>query len=150
MELKNIIAAVTLSIAIIVFYTLFFQPSPEELNKMRAQKEKKELAQSSDAPSLDETESLTKLSRKEALAENERIFFENENIIGSISLKGASIDDLIFKNYKIELDQKEKVILLNPRKIQNGYYVESGFVSNSQNIQVPNSSTIWKVEGMIN
>ena len=149
MELKNIIAAVTLSIAIIVFYTLFFQPSPEELNKMRAQKEKKELAQSSDAPSLDETESLTKLSRKEALAENERIFFENENIIGSISLKGASIDDLIFKNYKIELDQKEKVILLNPRKIQNGYYVESGFVSNSQNIQVPNSSTIWKVEGNV-
>ena len=147
MELKNIIAAVTLSIAIIVFYTLFFQPSPEELNKMRAQKEKKELAQSSDAPSLDETESLTKLSRKEALAQNERIFFENENIIGSISLKGASIDDLIFKNYKIELDQKEKVILLNPRKIQNGYYVESGFVSNSQNIQVPNSSTIWKVDG---
>ena len=149
MELKNIIAAVTLSIAIIVFYTLFFQPSPEELNKMRAQKEKKELAQSSDAPSLDETESLTKLSRKEALAQNERIFFENENIIGSISLKGASIDDLIFKNYKIELDQKEKVILLNPRKIQNGYYVESGFVSNSQNIQVPNSSTIWKVEGNV-
>ena len=147
MELKNIIAAVTLSIAIIVFYTLFFQPSPEELNKMRTQKEKKELAQSSDAPSLDETESLTKLSRKEALAQNERIFFENENIIGSISLKGASIDDLIFKNYKIELDQKEKVILLNPRKIQNGYYVESGFVSNSQNIQVPNSSTIWKVDG---
>ena len=75
MELKNIIAAVTLSIAIIVFYTLFFQPSPEELNKMRTQKEKKELAQSSDAPSLDETESLTKLSRKEALAQNERIFF---------------------------------------------------------------------------
>ena len=148
MELKNIIAAVTLSIAIIVFYTLFFQPSPEEINKMRAQKEKKkELAQNSDAPSLDETESLTKLSRKEALAENERIFFENENIIGSISLKGAIIDDLIFKNYKIELNQKEKVILLNPRKIQNGYYVESGFVSNSQNIQVPNSSTIWKVEG---
>ena len=147
MELKNIIAAVTLSIAIIVFYTLFFQPSPEELNKMREQKEKKELAQSSDAPSLDETDSLTKLSRKEALAENKRIFFENENIIGSISLKGASIDDLIFKNYKIELDQKEKVILLNPRIIQNGYYVESGFVSNSQNIQVPNSSTIWKVEG---
>ena len=78
MELKNIIAAVTLSIAIIVFYTLFFQPSPEELNKMRAQKEKKELAQSSDAPSLDETESLTKLSRKEALAENERIFLKTK------------------------------------------------------------------------
>ena len=147
MELKNIIAAVTLSIAIIVFYTLFFQPSPEEINKMRMEKEKKVLTQNSDAPSLDETENFSKLSRKEVLNQNERIFFENENIVGSISLRGASIDDLVFKNYKIELDQKERVILLNPRKIQNGYYIESGFVSNSQNIQVPNSSTIWKVDG---
>ncbi len=147
MELKNIIAAVTLSIAIIVFYTLFFQPSPEEINEMRMENEKKVLTQNSDAPSLDETDNLSKLSRKEVLTQNERIFFENENIVGSISLRGASIDDLVFKNYKIELDQKERVILLNPRKIQNGYYVESGFVSNSQNIQVPNSSTIWKVDG---
>ena len=41
MELKNIIAAVTLSIAIIVFYTLFFQPSPEEINKNENGKRKK-------------------------------------------------------------------------------------------------------------
>ena len=40
-ELKNIIAAVTLSIAIIVLYTLFFQPSPEELKKISAEKQKK-------------------------------------------------------------------------------------------------------------
>ena len=146
-ELKNIIAAVTLSIAIIVLYTLFFQPSPEELKKISAEKQKKELVESSDAPSLDGTQNFSKLSRKEVLNENQRIFFENENIIGSISLKGASIDDLVFKNYKIELDQKEKVVLLNPKKLQNGYYVESGFVTNSQNIQVPNSSTIWKVTG---
>ena len=62
MELKNIIAAVTLSIAIIVFYTLFFQPSPDEMRKLRAEKER--ISPNSDAPSLDETESLTKLSRK--------------------------------------------------------------------------------------
>ena len=65
MELKNIIAAVALSIAIIVLYTLFFQPSPEELNQIREQKEKKELAQNSDAPSLDGAESFKKLSRKD-------------------------------------------------------------------------------------
>ena len=91
------------------------------------EKEKKVLTQNSDAPSLDENENFTKLSRKEVLTQNERIFFENENIVGSISLKGASIDDLVFKNYKIELDQKERVILLNPRKLQNGYYVERVF-----------------------
>ena len=147
MELKNIIAAVTLSLAIIVLYSLFFQPSPEEMKKVRAEKEKKELIENSETPSLDGTENFSKISRKDALNENDRIFFENENIIGSISLKGAAIDDLVFKNYKINLDKKENVVLLNPRNIKNGYLIESGFVTNSKNIQVPNSSTNWKVSG---
>ena len=147
MELKNIIAAITLSLAIIVLYSLFFQPSSEEIRKTRAEKEKKELAASSEAPSLDETENFAKLSRKDALEESERIFFENENVIGSISLTGATIDDLIFKNYKTRLNGEKKVILLNPRKMQGGYLIESGFVTNSKNIQVPNSSTKWKVVG---
>ncbi len=147
MELKNIISAVTLSIAIIVLYTLFFQPTPEEMKKLRAEKEKKALANNSDMPSLDENNKLTNLSRKDALKENERVFFENENISGSISLKGATIDDLVFKNYKIKLEEKEKVVLLNPRVMKNGYFLQSGFVTNSKNIQVPNSSTIWSVVG---
>jgi len=147
MELKNIIAAITLSLAIIVLYSLFFQPNSEEIRKTRAEKEKKELAASSEAPSLDETENFAKLSRKDALEESERIFFENENVIGSISLTGATIDDLIFKNYKTRLNGEKKVILLNPRKMQGGYLIESGFVTNSKNIQVPNSSTKWKVVG---
>ena len=147
MELKNIIAAVTLSLAIIVLYSLFFQPSPEEMKKLRTEKEKKELIENSEAPSLDGTENFTKMSRKDALNESKRIFFENENVIGSISLRGATIDDLVFKNYKISLDKKEKVTLLNPRDIKNGYSIESGFVTNSKNIQVPNSSTEWKVLG---
>ena len=147
MELKNIIAAVTLSLAIIVLYSLFFQPSPEEMKKVRAEKEKKELIENSETPSLDESANLTKISRKDALDESKRIFFENENVIGSISLKGATIDDLTFKNYKINLDNNEKVVLLNPKNIKNGYSIESGFVTNSKNIQIPNSSTEWKVVG---
>ena len=55
MEIKNLIAAVTLSLAIIILYSLFFQPSPEEMKKLKTEKEKKELIKNSDAPSLDET-----------------------------------------------------------------------------------------------
>ncbi len=147
MELKNIIAAVTLSLAIIVLYSLFFQPSPDEMRKLRAEKEKKELIENSEAPSLDGNENFSKISRKDALDKTKRVFFENENVTGSISLRGATIDDLVFKNYKISLNKKEKVTLLNPRNIKNGYSIESGFVSNSKNIQVPNSSTEWEVLG---
>ena len=147
MEIKNLIAAVTLSLAIIILYSLFFQPSPEEMKKLKTEKEKKELIKNSDAPSLDETKISSKISRKDALNENNRIIFENENIIGSISLRGATIDDLTFKNYKISLDKREKVILLNPRNLKNGYSVESGFITNSKNIKIPNSKTEWKVLG---
>ena len=81
MELKNIIAAVTLSLAIIVLYSLFFQPSPEDMRKARAEKEKKELIENSETPSLDGTEKFDKISRKDALNKNNRISFENENVI---------------------------------------------------------------------
>ena len=144
MELKNIIAAVTLSLAIIVLYSLFFQPSPEEMKKLRTEKENKELIENSETPSLDGSKNFAKISRKDALDKTKRIFFENENVIGSIALRGATIDDLTFKNYKIILDKTEKVTLLNPRDIKNAYSIESGFVTNSKNIQVPNSSTEWK------
>ena len=147
MDTKNVIAAISLSAAVIIIYSLFFQPAPDP-NKIREnQTEKTKVVESSDAPSLDKNENLTKITRKEALSENDRVQFENNNVVGSISLKGAAIDDLTFKNYNIELNGNKKVTLLNPRKVEDGYLVESGFVTANKNIDVPNSSTIWKISG---
>ena len=130
MESKNVIAAISLSAAVIILYSLFFAPSQEELQKNQV---KKELVQkSSDTPSLDKNENFSKLSRKDALAENNRIQFENDSVIGSISLKGAVIDDLTFKKYNTKLNSNEKVTLLNPRNVEDGYLVESGFVTSNK------------------
>ena len=150
MDSKNVIAAISLSAAVIILYSLFFAPTPDQINQNQIQKERIEenkVVKDSDAPSLDLDEKITKLNRKEALEENDRIKFENKNIIGSISLKGATIDDLTFKEYNVELNSKKKVTLLNPRNIEDGYLVESGFVTNNKNIDMPDSSTIWKVVG---
>ena len=150
MDSKNVIAAISLSAAVIILYSLFFAPTPDQINQNQIQKERVEenkVAKDSDAPSLDLNEKITKLNRKEALEENDRIRFENKNIIGSISLKGASIDDLTFKEYNVELNSRKKVTLLSPRNIEDGYLVESGFVTNNKNIDMPDSSTIWKVVG---
>ena len=38
-------------------------------------------------------------------------------------------------------------MLLNPKKVKNGYYVETGWATNNKNIDIPNSKTIWKIEG---
>mgnify|MGYP001429171574 CR=1 FL=1 len=150
MDTKNVIAAISLSAAVIILWSLFFGPSPEDIKQKKINQEnikKEQVQKSSDAPSLDQNENFSKISRKEALGENERIKFENNNIVGSISLVGATIDDLTFKNYQTKLNSNEKVTLLNPRKVEEGYLIETGFVTNNKNIDVPNASTVWKVVG---
>ena len=145
MESKNVIAAISLSAAVIIFYSLFFQPDPEVIKQNIA--EKKKIESSSDTPSLDKNENFTKLSRQDALKENDRVQFENNNMIGSISLKGATIDDLTFKKYNVELNSDKKVILLSPRNVDDGYIIESGFVTTNKNIDVPDASTLWEISG---
>ena len=101
MDSKNVIAAIALSSAVIVLYSLFFIPEQKPKNQNLDRKRK--IEQNTDTPSLEQKENLVTISRDEALKQSERIKFENNNIVGSISLKGASIDDLTFKNYKVDL-----------------------------------------------
>ena len=145
MDAKNVIAAISLSAAVIILWAVFFPPDHEVVKQNLT--EKKQVQKTSDAPSLDKNEDSMKLTRDEGLTENERVEFENDSIIGSISLVGATIDDLTFKQYNKKLNGNEKVILLNPRNFEEGYLIESGFVTNNKNIDVPNSSTVWKILG---
>ncbi len=145
MDTKNVIAAISLSAAVIILYGLFFAPPPQEIK--RIQEEKNQVIESTETPSLELNEKVSKISREEAINENKRINFENQNIIGSISLMGAIIDDLTFKKYTKTLDGNDNIVLLNPKNVENGYFVETGWVTNNNNIDTPNSKTLWKIEG---
>ena len=142
---KNIIAAISLSAAIIVLWALFFSPSPEDREKIK--QKRIDSVKSLDAPEIENSETNNLLSRKEALNKDKRIIFENDNVKGSISLKGAIIDDLLFKNYNEKLEGAKKVVLLNPRNASDTYYLETGWVTNNKNIDLPNNKSKWKVEG---
>ncbi len=145
METKNLIAAITLSAAVIILYSLFFQPDPVTIKKNLAEQSKVE--QNADAPSVEQKEDIVQISREDALNQNARIQFENKSVTGSISLKGATIDDLTFKEYNVSLNSKEKINLLSPRNIEDGYLIESGFVTTDKNIDMPNADTIWSISG---
>ena len=144
MDTKNIVAAISLSAAVIVLYSLFFAPPPITKENMAGGNK---VEQNSDTPSLDQKENVAEISREEALNQSERINFENESIVGSISLKGGVIDDLTFKQYNVSLDSQEKVTLLSPRNSKDGYLIESGFITSDKNVEIPNSNSIWKVSG---
>ena len=145
MDTKNVVAAISLSAAVIVLYSLFFAPEPVQKSANKIEKDK--ITNNSDTPSLEQKENIIKVSRKDAINQSERINFENNNIIGSISLKGAIIDDLTFKQYNTELESNNNVTLLHPRNIEDGYFIESGFVTSDKNIEIPNSNSLWSVVG---
>ncbi len=147
MDTKNVIAAISLSAAVIILYSLFFAPAVVEQKDIQNDKNIVSENSSTDAPSLVQDEETIKISRDEALKENDRILFENDKIRGSISLIGSSIDDLTFKNYTSTLNGDDNVILLNPKQSDNGYYVETGWATTSKNIDLPNSKSLWSVEG---
>ena len=86
MDTKNVVAAISLSAAVIILYSLFFAPPPVTKENLT---EKNKTEQNSDAPSLDQKENVTEISREEALNQSKRIQFENQNIVGSISLSHA-------------------------------------------------------------
>ena len=146
MDTKNVIAAISLSAAVIILYGLFFAPPPPDPKQIQSKENTTIETTTTDAPSLDQNEETLKISRDEALKENERILFENDNVKGSISLTGSTIDDLEFKKFKETLNGDNNVTLLNPSKIRNGYYVETGWATTNKNIDVPNAKSIWKIE----
>ena len=146
MDSKNVIAAISLSAAVIIIYGLFFAPPPPDPKKIN--NEKNNIVEStSEAPSLDQNVEVSKISRNEAIENEDRVQFENSTVIGSISLVGASIDDLTFKKYTNTLNSDDNVVLLNPKKVEDGYYIETGWVTANKNINLPNSKTIWTIEG---
>ena len=60
MDTKNVIAAISLSAAVIILYSLFFAPSPNEIKKIDQEKS----SLNSEAPKLDSTEKIIELSRE--------------------------------------------------------------------------------------
>ena len=144
-NLKNIIAAISLSICVVVLYSLFFLDPNKTADP--SDEKNKEILEKSEAPTVTEKKEITKkISREEALKVSNRIYFENQTVRGSINLEGGMIDDLELKKYDKTLNSIEKIKLLNPILTNKGYTFNTGWATND-NISVPDTKTIWKVEG---
>ncbi len=143
MDLRNVIFAIALSFAVLFGWSVIFE-TPQIQDENQSEKIEKN---NSDAPSVNtEKEDINKISRSDAINLSKRISFENENVIGSISLKGALIDDITFKKYNKTLGSQKKVTYLNPKDTDNGYFIETGWAAS--NIKgLPNKDTMWKVKG---
>ncbi len=144
MESKNVLLAVIFSSIVLIFWSIFFEPS--NINESKKIAENEDL--SSPTISEDKKEIQKELTRNEVINKTGRIKVENENIMGSISLEGAIIDDIIFKNYKENLESETKVTFLNPKGSSREYFIETGWASGgNEEIKLPLINTIWKIKG---
>tara|TARA_Y100001970_G_scaffold162978_1_gene199234 strand:- start:1358 stop:3055 length:1698 start_codon:yes stop_codon:yes gene_type:complete len=152
MDLRNVVFAIALSFAVLFGWSTFFEtPQIEEQKKFQETEGKtsnnKKKQSSTPSVNFDNT-NIPNISREDAIKSSNRIKFENENVEGSISLKGALIDDITFKKYNETLKGDKKVTYLNPSETNEGYFVESGWAaSNLSNMTLPNSETLWTVKG---
>ena len=122
------------------------EPVPDQRKLENKNNDNTELTSNAEAPKIDEVQEIKQISREDSLVSDDRIYFENNYVKGSISLsKGGAIDDFEFKEYNKTLGSEEKIILLSPTNIKNGYIFNSGWVTNSD-IEVPNSKTVWKTD----
>ena len=148
MDSKNVLMAVILSTVIIVgWQVLVVDP---ELKKTKTEVTKIEQTASANngkpsAPSINNKLPAPQklISRTDAVSSEQRVRLENEKLTGSISLNGALIDDVVLKTYKETLDKNSKqVVILNPKKMNTGYYLESGWAS-ANNLKVPDNNSVW-------
>jgi len=147
MDFRNVLIAIVLSTIVLIGWATFFEaPIVEQ------QTAENEITKSEDlaSPSIDEDakEIKSEITRSDTINKTKRVKIENENIKGTLSLEGAIIDDIIFKNYKETLNSKNNVIFLNPKNSPKEYFIETGWAAGGdEKIKLPLVDTIWKIKG---
>ena len=107
MDSKNVIAAIALSSAVIVLYSLFFVPEQSTSKQNLAEKNK--IEQNSDTPSLDEKESLIQISREvaEKLRKNVKVDW---SVKASVRARLRLIVKNLLKKHGYPPDAEKKAI----------------------------------------
>ena len=146
MDNKNVFIAIALSMSVLLFWAAFFE-QPEPIKKDISQQQEKGDNENVLTPSINEELKIQKVSRENSIKKFKRIKIENNSIVGSLSLKGALIDDISFKKHKQNLKNNKNVEFLNPAETENGFYVETGWTSINNEIKVPTKNSLWVATG---
>jgi len=139
---RNMIYFLIVSMALLAFYQ-FFVFGPQQKKREAAQAVAAAASSSSAAAGLPMSGLPTTLTREQALAASPRVIINTPSLKGSISLKGALIDDLYLIKYDQTVDKKnDPVELLTPAGAKNAYYVQSAYFA--QNVPgMPDNNTVW-------
>ncbi len=87
------------------------------------------------------------VSRAEALSRTPRVTFATPELLGSISLKGARIDDVQLAKHRETLDPNSPPVpVLSPVGVEHPYYAEFGWSSSDPAVKVPGPDSLWTAD----
>ena len=158
MDNKNLILAITLSVGILLLWTVLFETPPADVpNKNSISIDKDQVDQSQ--MSIESFEFDSDVSKKEdmitieeSLSKSNRIEIQTPSISGSINLKGLKIDDLTLNKFNEELNEESKKIrFLSPSDTENGTEISFGWIKpQDANFEIPNSNSNWLLKSSKN
>jgi len=148
-ETRNLVAAICLSMAVLIGYQMLFGKVPEE--QINTNKENSKVTETNNESSIDlpkeETEELFVEKKKKTFKKVPRVKILNKELIGSISLIGARIDDLTLVNYRKTLDpESDQIRFLKKINGEQPFFAQFGW-SSPDDVQVPNGNTVWESSG---
>ncbi len=160
---RNFFITIVLSVLILTLWQVFYMNPRIEKEREQARIEAERVEQQNpgqQAPgqttttpaapgtTVPGTDGATVESRQQALAGSQRVAIDTPSISGSINLRGARIDDVKLKAYRLTVEKDSPNIeLLNPSSLPNGFYAEIGYVGGADSGAVPGPDTVWTVEG---
>src|SRR5881227_83833 len=166
-ENRNTILAVILSGLVLIVWQYFY--NVPQMERQRAlQQTQAELAKptqatpggatpqpntpapSANAPAANQPASAASVvARDTAIAATPRIKISTPRLSGSISLKGARIDDLALIQFRETVDPASPpIILYSSSGTAEPYYAEFGWVpATGSTVRLPDQNTIWQQEG---
>ena len=154
---RNLIAAMVLSLAILIGWQVFYVEPQLEAERAIAQQQA-ELAETDDLPQASASQAVSsdagvaavgasQQSSDAAASSAPRIAISTPKLSGSFSTAGARLDDLVLLDYQTELnDTAEPVRLLHTKDSTLPYFMETGWVSADASQPVPASQTIWQTD----
>src|SRR3954452_17630131 len=106
-------------------------------------------APSANAPAANQPGSAAPIARDAAIAAAPRIKITTPRLSGSISLKGARVDDLALIQFRETVDPASPpIILFSPSGTAEPYYAEFGWVpASGSTVRLPDRDTVWQQEG---
>jgi YidC/Oxa1 family membrane protein insertase len=106
-------------------------------------------APSASTPATNQPASAAPVSRDAAIASTPRVKIDTPRLSGSISLKGARIDDLSLLQFRETVDPSSPpIVLYSPSGTAEPYYAEFGWVpAAGSTVKLPDRDTVWQQEG---